>query len=265
MEKKVYIDGNLVVEHGNFYSRDIAACAGEEYKVGAKIITPPNGELRITEDDGSIFTYYYVKGEVCCYGIDDGNVYAFYSDHKITHNSYKNNIRIVERLMDEVEIPEGLKNIFYQQQFTSVFGALEYFLFDTFMWQVCNNYDIYSKVLSAHLRCLEYNNEIKGILRGEHNIKQERVFIEQTKEIVYHNTKKVSDLFSTAFDIPVDLGVLEDHISTRNDIVHRFGHTKKGNEVHVTKEIVLSLIAKIDIIVNDISKNINGFADKVAQ
>lgn len=167
--------------------------------------------------------------------------------------------------MDEIEIPEGLKNIFYQQQFVSVFGALEYFLFDTFMGQVCNNYDSYNKVLSKHFRCLEYGKEITDILRGEHYIKQEKVFIEQTKEIVYHNKTSVSKLFLTAFDISVDLGILEDHINTRNDIVHRFGHTKKGGEVHVTKEKVLSIIAKIDIIVNDVLKNINEFVARAAQ
>lgn len=55
MDEKVYIDGNVVVERGVFYSKDIAVLAGDEYRKDAKVITPPNGLFTITEDYGSIF------------------------------------------------------------------------------------------------------------------------------------------------------------------------------------------------------------------
>lgn len=265
MEDKVYINGNVLVEHGMFYTRDCAILAGEEYKIGAKVISPSNGVLRITEDYGSIFTRYYIKGGCTCLGINDGNSYTFSTEHKITHNIYKNNIRVIERLLDEVEVPENLRNIYYQQQYVSVFGAMEYYLFETFMGQVCNNYDIYVKVLSAHLKCLEYDDIIKKILRSEHNINQEKVFIEQTKNVIYHNNKQVASLYSVAFDISVDLSVLDNYIKTRNDIVHRFGHTKKGNEIRVAKDEVLLLIAKVDILVQKITKEIKEMNEKLPE
>lgn len=259
MTEVVYIDGTVVVENGVFYSKNLVVLAGDEYKQGAKVITPLNSLLTITADYGSIFTNYYLRGGVACRGLDDGNALSFSIEHESTCNSYKDNIRLLANFMDEMEIPEAFKNIYYQQQYVSAFGALEYFLFYTFMGRVCSDYDIYTKVLSSRLSCLEYGREIRNILRGEHNIKQERVFIEQTKEVVYHNTKQVSDLFSTAFGISVDLGVLESNIITRNDIVHRFGHTKKGYEILVIKDDVLSLIDKINIIVEKIMRDLDAF------
>lgn len=262
MIEKVYIDGTVVVEHGMFYTKRLFAQCDESYKENAIVISPPNGMLIITDNYGSIFTEYYVKEGVACYGVEDGNAYAFFRNHKHTHNYYKNNIRLIERLIDEVKVPDGLKNIFFQQQFVSVFGALEYFLFDTFMGQVCSNYDIYQKVLSSHLRCLEYSSEITNKLRGEHDLEQELLFIEQTKNVVYHNTKQVSSLYLTAFDIHVGLDILENEVNTRNDIVHRFGHTKKGRETHLSKDNVLSLIAKINTIVEKIAKEMNSYIEQ---
>ena len=63
----------------------------------------------------------------------------------------------------------------------------------------------------------------------------------------------------------VNLEILNKQIEVRNDIVHRFGHTKKGDEIHMTKGNVVSLIVKTDILVNDISKRITEFIEGVAE
>lgn len=262
MIEKVYIDGNVVVDHGMFYTKKLFAQCDDSYKENAHVISPSDGILKITDNYGSIFTEYYVKGNVACCGVEDGNAYAFFQKHEYAYNSYKNNIRLIERIIDEANVPEDLSNLFFQQQFVSVFGALEYFLFYTFMGQVCSNYDIYKKVLSSHLTCLEYSREIKNKLRGEHDLEQELLFIEQTKNVVYHNTNHVSSLFSTAFDIFIDLNILENEIKTRNNIVHRFGLTKKGRETRLIKDNVLSLIAKINTIVENITKEMKEFIER---
>lgn len=260
MDNIVYIDGNVIAEKGIFYTRDIAAGAGEEYKKGAKVITPQDGFLKITEDYGSIFTDYYVKGEVAAGGIGDGDIYGFYHEHESTYQNYKDNILLIKCMMDEIYPSKDLENLFYQQQYVSVFGAMEYFLFDTFMGQVCNNYEIYKKVLSSHLRCLEYNSSVKDIFRGKHTLQQEKTLIEQTKHVIYHNVRQVSDLYQTAFSISVDLNILKDSIEVRNHIVHRFGYTQRGEIVDISKEKVLNLIIEVDTLVNRITREIKELA-----
>lgn len=70
--------------------------------------------------------------------------------------------------------------------------------------------------------------------------------------------ESVSLLFSTAFDMSVDLNILDNEIKTRNDIVHRFGHTKKGEEICFIKDNVLFLIAKVNNIVEKIAKEMKA-------
>lgn len=65
--------------------------------------------------------------------------------------------------------------------------------------------------------------------------------------------KQVKDIFFYAFDINVDLGVLESEINMRNDITHRMGYTAKGKLVVITDSDVLALIGKIDKIVESLT------------
>lgn len=262
MENLIYINGSVVVEQGVFYAKNIAMYASDEFKAGAKIITPPNGVLRISEDYGSLFTCYYVKSGITMYGFEGSGITIFAPPNKTEYESYKEHMANINKLIEEAVVPQEVENLFLQQQYISAFSVLEYFLFNTFMRHVCNNYNTYIKVLSSQLRCLEYGKEITDILRGIHDLKQEKIFIQQAKEVVYHNTKQISALFSVAFGISVDLNILNSHINTRNDIVHRFGHTKKGDNIYVRKDNVLSLITKIDVLVQKVERDMKEFYEK---
>ena len=120
------------------------------------------------------------------------------------------------------------------------------------MRQVCNNYNIYNKVIDAHLRCFECRKEDEIIAKGENCLEKEKWFIEKTQNIVYHNIKQVKSIFHHAFNINVDLDVLKDEINMRNDIAHRMGYTVKGKPAIITDSDVLALIGKIDKIVENL-------------
>lgn len=253
MDKDIYIDGNLLVEKGMLYVKEIVAFASRPCSEKVEIISPPSGQFTISEDSGSIFTTYYVSGEVSCYGCYDGGICFFHKSFTDTCNRYLNNIKQIEGMMNTVEPPNDLMNLFYQQQFVSVFGIFEYFLFDTFMGQVCNNFDIYQKVLSSHLKSIEYNSYIKNILRGKHTLIQERTFIEQAEHILYHRTDDVSELFLKAFGISIDLSFLNDYLPVRHNIVHRFGYTVNSELVLMPKEQVLYFIKGVNELVSEIT------------
>lgn len=93
-------------------------------------------------------------------------MFCAFHEHRYTYKQYNDCIEEINRLLNEVVIPDKLKNLFYQQQYISVIGALECYLYNAFMRQVCNSYDAYQKILSAHLHCLEYRADDKRILRG---------------------------------------------------------------------------------------------------
>lgn len=94
MGKKVYIDGNLLVHGCVFYGVDFCAGADETFKETADEIIRCNEDeiYEVTEDNGSMFNEYYVKGEITMYYEDnenDTNIYSFFYEHKHTYDKYK--------------------------------------------------------------------------------------------------------------------------------------------------------------------------------
>ena len=259
MKNKIFIDGNVLVKNGAFFAGNcIVMYASENEKKNDKIIEVPSGILEVEGDYGSIFNDYYIRGGLT---FDNGaDVEFIFDDQERTYSIYKDCINKIERLIDESSIPDSLRSLFYQQQFSSAFSALELFLFNTFMRQVCSNYNSYNKVIRAHLRCFERCKEDIEIAKSEECLKKEKWFIEKTQNIVYHNIKQVKDIFFNAFDINVDLGILEDEINMRNDITHRMGYTVKGKAIVITDSDVLALIGKIDKIVESLTLEIYKYS-----
>lgn len=258
MDHEVYINGTVVVEHGIFYAKNFYTSLGINFKNKPKIISPPEGLFYITEDYGSIFTTYFISGGITCKGIDDGNARAFFDDHEETYELYKNNICKIEKFLNDIVVPSDLMGLFYQQQYISVFGALENFLFNTFMRQVCNNYELYRHVISNKLDILvpRRSDNDRNILCGPDCIEKEKTFIKKVQKIVFHNHSKVDILFKTAFNIMLNMHTLEPDINIRHDLVHRMGYTLNGNFVQIRKQQVEELITKVNSIVEIVTTRI---------
>ncbi|WP_042369416.1 hypothetical protein [Bacteroides neonati] len=255
MKNIVYIDGTVVVERCMFYSKDIMIYAGDEFKANAEIITPPEGILRIKEDYGSIFTYYYIKGDFVIYGVEDGNAVFFFDNHDFTYNLYKENIAKVRKMIESIVASEDLVNLFFQQQFISIFGALENFLFNTFMRQVCNNYNLYNRVISRKVKILvrDKKSEARKILDGKDCLNKEKVFIEKVQRVVFHNQEKVTALYEAAFDVNPGMANLEPELKIRHDLVHRIGYTIDGALVLIDRKQIDLLLEKVDSIVEKVT------------
>ena len=263
MGKIIYIDGNFLLKSGVFYGLHFCCYADESYKNVANecIIPNENGIYEVAEDSGSMFNTYYVKGGITMFGGNGSSIVYFKNEHERTYTKYKDIQNKIIKLLEEAVIPDECRNYFYQQQYISLFSNLEYFLYGTFMWETCQCYESYRKVLNSHLIFLEYK-EAKAILRGEHCILQEKTFVEQIKYVIYHNATQVGKLYKAAFDIDVDLNALKDEIEIRNDIVHRAGYTKEGVPILIKRDDVMALKDKIDYLVDDIIVKIEEFKAK---
>lgn len=264
MGKKIFIDGNFLLKTGVFYTLDFIMNANESFREAADEIINCNdaGVYEITEDGGSMFNFYYVKGGITMYGGNGSTIMSFKKECERTVTKYVEIRELIAQLLEEAKIPEKCRNIFYQQQYISLFANLEYFLYNTFMWETCQCYESYQKVINTHFSFLEYK-DAKSILRGEHNILQERTFVEQVKHAIYHNVNQVGKLYKAAFEIDVDLNLfLEKELQIRHDIVHRAGFTKEELPIPITKEDVIALKNKIDCLTDEISLKIKDFKRK---
>lgn len=263
MGKKVYIDGNFLLKSGVFYGLDFCMYADESFKdaTDEHLNSNEDGIYEVTEDGGSMFDTYFVKGGITMYGENGSTIIFFKNEHEHTYAKYKKIKEQITQLLEEAIVPQNCKNYFYQQQYISLFSNLEYFLYGTFMWETCQCYESYRKVLNSHLNFLEYK-EAKPILRGEHCILQEKTFVEQIKYVIYHNATQVGKLYKAAFDIDVDLNALKDEIEIRNDIVHRAGYTKEGVPILIKRNDVMALKDKIDYLIDYITVKIEEFKTK---
>ena len=129
------------------------------------------------------------------------------------------------------------------------------------MWETCQCYESYKRVLPLLAKYIDKKKKRKTykILRGKHNLLQEKTFIEQVNHIVYHNYSKVKEIYKAAFNINVDLNEIKDELNIRHDIVHRAGYTKGRKQIYISKEQVISLKDKIDTIVEKITSEIALF------
>lgn len=259
---KVYvINGGVFATTGNLYTRDISA-GDERCPEGAIVIAPPNGELEITQNTGSIFDTYYVKSFVTASGIDVGNIFAFKDIYQFTIDSYKKNRDLLTRLLLTPPEDAKLRQIFFQQQYAHVFSLLERFLSDTFVRQTCDNEDSYHRVLDSGIliaKNIVQGKPNKDLIKGADCLEKELLYIRSIENyIVYHKFDLISELFSVAFNISVDFGPLKGPLEVRHDIIHRFGHSVKGREVSISENDVKSLLEMVDGFVTTISTQITS-------
>lgn len=259
MGKHFYIEGNLVATTGNLYTRSISA-GGTWHPEDAIVIVPPGGVMEITDDFGSIFDSYYVSGDVVAggiLGVSKGAICAFADIYEFTIKHYNEGLELIESMLDF--IPSGGKGVLYlQQQYASVFSLMERFLSCTFVKQTCDREDSYYSVLESRELLKRSNKEIKAVLNGPDGLTKQLAYIDEANRIIYHNAKRVSPLFRVAFGIDVDLSKLKGQLEIRNHIVHRFGHTKDGSVVRISKSMVLDLIASVDMIVKHVIAQIRA-------
>ena len=266
MIKKVFIDGNLLVKSGCFYGLNYTMFAPQIYKEEADEIIPCNKKeiYEVAEDGGSMFTEYYVRGGITMYGENGSGVYMFSTEHSNTYAKFKEIQKKIIQLLDNTVVPVELQSFFYQQQYISLMANFEYFLYNTFMWETCQCYDSYKRVIElfASSNMFRVEKADKKIFKGEHNVLQEKTFVKCVKDIVYHHEKKVKYLYKTAFGLDVNLDFMEEAKEIRNDIVHRAGYSKTNDAlITMVKRDVLRFKEEIDELVNYITLEIQKIND----
>lgn len=264
MGKSVYVDGALLATTGDLYSHNVIA-GGTSHPADAEVKTPPNGVWEITHDSGSIFDTYYVRDWVTAggiWGLSKGAICAFADIYEFTIRDYVEGLRLIEKMLDNIPT-DPRKNLYLQQQFASVFSLMEKFLSFTFVRQTCDNEDSYRRVLASGLMQQRFTKD-KAILNGPDGLDKELKYIELANRVVYHNQKAVRGLFCEAFGIDVDLSPLEAALDVRNDIMHRFGHTKWGADVVISLEEIKALIQSVDSIVKSTANQIIAYQKSIA-
>jgi len=182
--------------------------------------------------------------------------YEVIISNKRYYKSFLQSLSVAGKL-NKVDIDgEQLNLVFKRQIYISIIAAIEAFLFETFINLTDENDEFFRNFIETFPDFKERKIDFSRIF-----IEQERIRDTVKKvmiEIIYHNLAKVSNMYSSTFEIKFpDISELSRCVNVRHDLVHRNGKTKKGEDIIIDSDIINDLITKATSFVEDIAQKLN--------
>lgn len=244
--KTIFVRGNILVD--NKLSKPLfdIGCYYEEngFVTIDKVIESDftiNDETETSENE-----FYYASGEVYAYDIG-GELKSRY--HIIQH--YDNAIDEIVTL-SEMGIDEIHRRLLNKMLFANIYASMEAFLQDICSYYVMKEQEYKEKFLKSHTKLSQEKFHLFEVFD---KIKQiDYKIINAIENTVFHRIiDEVEPLFNKTFGITFpNYKFISDNLPIRHDIVHRNGHSNKG-EIHlISKEQLDNLIKEVDLFVHSI-------------
>jgi hypothetical protein len=170
--------------------------------------------------------------------------YEFEISRSTVHRaSFDEAITIVEVILNEKFIGDLLQPL-WRQQYTSVFSAMEAYLFDFFYSTIQADKELFRKFVKVNKEFENTKVRLADIF--EQHEKLDQTVREHLSGLLWHNLPRIAPLYKLVLGIEFDkklLGKLSKAVLTRHDIVHRNGKKTDGTMVVLSKEQVIELIA----------------------
>ena len=155
-----------------------------------------------------------------------------------------------------------LQKTLLRQIFSGAITCLEEYLSSTLIREVIQN-----------------DENFKNFVRTFHDIRNERfslseIFekLDQLKDtvkrrlldIIYHDLPKVKGMYEDSLKIKFpEIGDLMKDIISRHDMVHRNGKNKDGEEIIISRQVVESVISRVEIFVGEIESELRRISELI--
>ncbi len=155
----------------------------------------------------------------------------------------------------ENKVSAGTQAPYYRMIYAGVIGALESYLYDTFVKLVLENEEIKLTTLK-NKKIFDKKYTLDEFAKKGFSIDEE--IVKKLSVILWHNIEKARNLFKHAANIefPEVDNELRKAILARHDIVHRNGKHIHGEDVLISFSDVKELISKVELFVYSINKQI---------
>lgn len=253
---KVYIDGNVFVSAGIFGGKNFIVGVNRDSVQVDKVITTDEYKdniLEITENYGSPYVEYYIRGGLTVGGGDCGNAYGY------TNKSYDDLIERTTVQLNEVKellnvcLPkDSLYPLFYREQHSATMSILENFLYCMVLREIIFDKD----KLINNIRTYDYKEDTLNFRKHIEKSDDELFLIitEKASTIVYHKFWQVVLLYKIVLkkDIQPHIDLIADEVRIRNNIVHRNGRELNGEVMPMNKSEVETFIKKVENTIQNI-------------
>lgn len=252
---KVYIDGNVFVSSGIFWGKNFIVGVDRDSVQIEKIITTDEYKdniLEITDNYGSPYVEYYIRGGLTVGGGDHGNACGNTKLHDNLIERTTEQLYEVRELLN-VSLPKkSLYPLFYREQHSATMSILENFLYCMVLREIIFDKD----KLIHNIRSYDYKDDALNFRKYIEKSDDELflVITEKASTIVYHKFWQVVLLYKIIFqkDIQPYIDQIADEVKKRNNIVHRNGRELNGEVMPIDKSEVETFINKVE----NIAKNI---------
>jgi hypothetical protein len=155
----------------------------------------------------------------------------------------------------ETDILEPLTAPYHRLIYAGVFSAMETYLFDTLL-RIALEFDWVKSSIINNSKIFDRKYYLSEINEKTFSVDEE--IVKKLSSVLWHNLDKVREIYRSSIGIkfPDISDSLREAVVIRHDVVHRSGKDTKGNERHISKQIVLDLIGEIELFIYEINHEI---------
>ncbi|MFM5578540.1 hypothetical protein ACET7N_07485 [Aeromonas veronii] len=198
---------------------------------------------------------YYPEG-------DPDELY-WYIDNKTHHDILKNHLKSVRTLLD-VEVPPETSFSLLVMLHGHVVSAIEGYLAGVFIHQVTNSEDLTRSLVETDPEFSKRTFSLKEIFEKQSGLKV--TVATYLKELIFHDLKKIKPMFRDVLGHDFgDISWLFKDVLKRHDCVHRAGYDKDGNEIEVSKESILELLERVEVLADSVEVTLNQLDAEAAE
>ncbi|MDE6445037.1 MAG: hypothetical protein K2K64_11570 [Muribaculaceae bacterium] len=264
MNRKVYVNGGIIIETPNFRYLN----AGARYDVppeNAEIIEPDgeiNGEpcLIITDKKApTFFKEYYAK----TFFSTKYSIAPFFS-HSIEEclNDFNRRISDVINLLHKNDTSEDTRQILYRLSLVSAVSAFDTYICDLVLFIATKDKEVFLK--TAEKFC---GNKAANIISRIAKMWSDNILDSAELEVIdcvlktsYSNQRIIKDnVLQDLYKVETSVNLnIQEIFHLRHIIAHRSGRQKDGNEIEVSNSELLKLIDRLKdtaSTINEIIKN----------
>jgi len=153
-------------------------------------------------------------------------------------------------VIDSLEIP--LKELLNNQLFISVITNLEVFLSEVLIEFVMSDEECMRSFVSGYKDFENDKFSLNEVFK--YHDRMSEIVKKSLDEIIYHNLPKVKGIYENTFKITFpSITKMSKHISSRHDLVHREGRSKKkGKSTKVSVEMIIESISDSRDLINEL-------------
>jgi hypothetical protein len=218
-------------------------------------------QFKVTEHNGAV-NLQVLKVEESDYDLDNDYCGWIEEPELRTIDYLLDSLGEIEYIVRSAE-KEHFTETIHKMAFTHAVTAMETYLCDTLIHKISTDDSTFINALKTvdQINITKNITEI-DIAEKSISIQINKNVVDEVKQILkmflYHNFKKVKNLYKKILDIDLPINKkIKNFMILRHNIVHRNGKTIEGNPIEITSEIVELLVSEIRSLAVFIDEQLN--------